>query len=414
MIGFKRSASGARMFGSAAAVALLTMFSAGAALGQGGAVKIGHLTDMNSAFSDVDGKYGLAATQMAVEDFGGTVLGKKIEVVSADHQNKPSVGSAIAAEWFDRDNVDVITGLPGSSVALAVQEIARSRPAKALIQAIAQSPDLAGSKCIPNAVHWSPDAYALGVALTRYATEHKGKTSFVFVPDNAVGEALRRSAEAGVTAGGGKLLGSVRVPVASGDVSSYLLQAQGSGADNIVLTAGGSDMINVVKTAQEFGLIAGGKNLLAVGLFTTDLMAIGLHTAQGIIFSTPFYPGLNPEAAAWAKRFEERTGVVPSFSHVADYEAITHYLKAVKVAGTTDASVVIPKMREIPAEGFALSNAKILANNQLVRDIYIGKVKAPGASSSKSDYMELLGTVPALDAFLPIKDSECPLVKAAR
>ena len=173
-------------------------------------------------------------------------------------------------------------------------------------------------------------------------------------------------------------------------------------------------MVNIVKTAKEFGLTTSGKNLLAVGLFTTDLMAIGLPTAQGIIFSAPFYAGVTPEAAAWAKRFEERTGVAPSFSHVADYEAVTHYLKAVKAAGTTDASVVIPKMREIPVEGFALSNAKILANNQLIRDIYIGQVKAPGASSSKSDYMNLLGTVPPAQAYQSINDSECPLVKAAK
>lgn len=424
-IGLGKNAQLAHKCGLTAAAVLFTMTIGGGALAQSkpvkGAtpaqntpVKIGHLSDMNSAFADVDGKNGVAATKMAVKDFGGTVLGRKIEVVEADHQNKPSVGSAIAQEWFDRDNVDVITGLPGSSVALAVQEIARERPHKTVLQVIAQSPDLAGSKCIPNSIHWTPDAYALGTALARYVTEHKGKTSFVFVPDNAVGEPLRKAVEKGVTAGGGKLVGSVRVPVNSGDVSSYVLQAQASGADNIILTAGGTDMINIVKTAKQFGLIGHGKNLAVVGLFTTDLMAMGLPTAQGLIFSTPFYPDATPAATAWSKRYEKETGAIPNFSQAADYEAITQYLKAVKAAGTTDATVVIPKMHEIPVEGFALKNAKILANNQLIRDIYIGQVKSPKESTSKSDYMKLLDTVPAKNAFQPIENSVCPLAKAAK
>lgn len=411
MLGSKKTALGAS-HGRRAAIIAATLLSAGAALAQGNTVKIGHLTDMNSAYADLAGKYGVAATEMAIEDFGGSVLGKKIELIVADHQLKPSVGSAIATEWFDRGNVDVITGLTGSSVAMAVQEIARARPKKAVLYTVPQSSDLSGTKCIANAIQWAADFYPLGVSVTRFVTEHGAKKSYVLIPDSASGEPARRAAETGVTAGGGKLLGAVRVPVASGDASSYVLQAQGSGADNLIIGFGGSDMVNVVKAAKEFGLIASGKNVLALGLFTTDVKAMGLATAQGITFSTPFYAGITPEATAWAKRFEARTGTVPAFSHVADYEAVTHYLKAVQAAGTTDATVVIPKMREIPVQGFALANAKILGNNHLIRDMYIGRVKTPAASTSAADYMELLGTVPALEAYQPIKDSECPLVKA--
>lgn len=378
----------------------------------GETIKIGHLTDMNSAYADLAGKYGLAATEMAIEDFGGEVLGKKIELIVADHQLKPSVGSSIATEWFDRDDVDVITGLTGSSVAMAVQEIARARPDKMVLHTVPQSSDISGKACAANTIHWAVDFYPLGVAVSRYVTEQVGKKSFVLIPDSAAGEPSRKATELGVQMGGGELTGSVRVPLASGDTTSFVLQAQGSGANNLIIGFGGSDMVNIVKAAKEFGLTASGMSIVSLGFFVTDLKAMGQELAQGIIFSTPFYARISPEAEAWAKRFEERTGMMPAFSHVADYEAVTHYLKAVKAAGTTKASEVIAKMKEIPIEGFALAHAEILENNHLIRDMYIGRVKAPSASESPSDYMELLGTVPAREAYQPIEQSECPMVKS--
>jgi branched-chain amino acid transport system substrate-binding protein len=374
-------------------------------------IKIGHLTDMNTSYADAAGKWGYAAEQMAIEDFGGSVLGRKIELLLADHQLKPSVGSSIATEWFDRDNVQAITGLTGSSVALAVQEIVRKRPDKAVVFTVPQSSDISGKFCAANSVHWSADFYPLGTSVTRFAAEKLGKKNFLMVLDTAAGAPARVAAEIGVKNGGGEIVGTVRIPEQTADVSSYVLQAQASGANNLIIGFAGSTFVNVVKTAREFGMIGQGMNIIAFGLLNVDVQAMGLDVAADVVFSTPFYYAVNDQAKLFSKRFYERTGRYPGYTHVADYEAMTHYLKGVRKAGTTNGTNVAAAMRDIPVEGFALQNARIRADNHLVRDIFIGRVKSPKQSTGPEDYMSLLGVVAADDAYRPLAESECPLVK---
>ena len=373
-------------------------------------LRIGMLTDMSSAYSDLSGKSSIAAAQMAIDDFGGEVLGRKIELLTADHQMKPSVGSAIATEWFDRDGVEAIFSVPASSVAMAVQEIVRNRPEKVVIQTIASTSDLSGKACAPNSIHWAPDFYALGSSVSAFVSANGSNNSFVLIPDTAAGEPALNSAKAGIGRAGSKLIGSVRVPPASGDVSSFVLQAQASGANNLLIGFGGSDMVNVVKAATQFGLKDSGMSVVSLGLYATDIDAMGLELASGITFSTPFYPLMNEEAAAWTKRFKEKTGRLPAFSHVSEYEAVTHYLHAVQQAGSQEASKVIPAMRALPVNSFAIKNGVIRADNQLIRPIYIGKVKTAEQSKQPEDYMDLLATITPDEAFSPLKDSACPLV----
>jgi branched-chain amino acid transport system substrate-binding protein len=396
--------------GALAAVMAIPLLSASFAVAQE-TVKIGMLTDMNSAYADLQGKTGVVAVEMAIEDFGGSVLGRKIELLVADHQLKPAVASAIATEWFDSKDVDVITGLIGSSVSLAAQEIVRDRPSKLIMHTMSVSSDISGKYCAANAIHWAIDAFPLAVTTMKYLVGTAGaKKIFVMLPDSAAGAPYLAAATRGITDAGGEVVGSIRVPPASGDVSSYVLQAQGSGADNIALGFGGNDAVNVVRAANQFGVVGGGTTISSLGLYATDVTALGLDLAQGMIFATPFYSGASPEAKSWAERFEARTGTVPAFSHVNDYEATLHYLKAVEAAGTTEASAVVAKMRELPVVTFATEHAHIREDNHVVRDVYVGKVKSPEASTSAGDYMEYLSTIPADEAYLPLAESECTLV----
>lgn len=373
--------------------------------------RIGMLTDMSSAYSDLAGKYSVAAAQMAIDDFGGHVLGKRIELVTADHQMKPSVGSAIATGWFDRDNVQAIFGLAGSSVAMAAQEIGRTRPNRTIVYTIAQTSDLSGKACAANAIQWAPDFHALGVSASRYATERHGKSSYLLLPDTAAGAPALRAAERGIALGGGEVKGAVKVPVASGDVSSFVLQAQASGARNLIIGFGGSDMVNVVKAASQFGLQRSGVSLVSLGLFATDVDAMGLDLAAGITFSTPFYPAMSEASLAWSTRFRNKTGRLPAFSHVAEYEAVTHYLNAVREVGTADAGKVVPAMRSHPVKSFALDGGIIRADNHLTRPMFIGRIKSSGEAKSPEDYVAVLATIPAEEAYSPLSLSECPLVK---
>ena len=374
--------------------------------------KIGMATDMSSAYSDLSGKYSVAAAQMAIEDFGGSVLGRRIELLTADHQLKPTIGSALVTEWFDRDNVSAVFGLAGSSVSMAAQAIAKERPKRTIVYTIAQTSDLIGKACIPNGVHWAPDFYALGVSPTRYVSQKLGKDWYVMVQDTAAGPPARAAAFAGIKAGGGRVLGDVRVPVNAGDVSSFVLQAQGVRANSIALGFGGTDMVNVIKAARQFGLSKEGVTFVAGGgLFTTDIAAMGPQLAAGVTFATPFYSEMNDEARAWSKRFLAKTGRYPAFSHVDEYEAITHYLKAVQKAGSDDATVVVPTMRAMPVNSFAVKDGRIREDNQLVRPMYLGKVKSESQSKSAGDYVDLLATIPPEEAFSPIGQTECPFAK---
>ncbi|MFL9889074.1 ABC transporter substrate-binding protein [Paraburkholderia agricolaris] len=375
-------------------------------------LKIGVLTDMSSAYSDLAGKYSVAAAQMAVEDFGGTVNGRKIELVTADHQMKPAVGSAILTQWFDRDNVAAVFSLAGSSVAMAASAIAKSRPTRTVVYTIAQTSELNGKECLPNSIHWSPDFYALGVPPTRYVSQKLGKAWYVMVQDTAAGTPAYNAAVEGIRSGGGRLAGEVRVPVNAGDVSSFVLQAQALRPTSLAVGFGGTDMVNVVKAAHQFGMTQGGVTLVANGgLFATDIKAMGLDQAAGIVFATPFYPEMNADALSWSKRFLAKTGVVPAFSHVAEYEAVTHYLKAVQQTKSDDATVVVPAMKAMPVNSFAVKNGHIRADTELIRPMYLARVKAPSQSKSVFDYAELLAVVPPEEAYSPLSRSECPLVK---
>ena len=396
----------------AALAAGLLAAAAPAAAQQSGPFKIGIATDMSSAYADISGKGSVVAAQMAVEDFGGAVLGRKVEIVSADHQMKPSVGSAMVTEWFDRENISMIFGLAGSSVALAAQAIAKDRPSRAIIHTTALTSELIGKSCLPNALHWAPDLYALAVAVTRHQAEKGGKTWFVMVQDTAAGPPARAAAAEGIQKGGGRILGDVRVPFNAGDVSSFVLQAQSSRAQMVAVGFGGTDLVNIVKAGRQFGLTQkGGATFVSLALFNPDIEAMGLELAQGITFVMPFYPDMNEEARAWTRRFTQRNGKAPAWGHIADYEAVLHYLRAVQKLGTDDARKVIPAMKAEPLKGFSLEGAMIRDDHQVARPMYLTRVKSPSQSKGAGDFYDIIGKVSANDAFSPLSQSACPMVK---
>lgn len=395
-----------------AVLAAVLLAAAPAAAQQSGPFKIGIATDMSSAYADISGKGSVIAAQMAIEDFGGSVLGRKVEIISADHQMKPSVGSAMVTEWFDRENVSAVFGLAGSSVALAAQAIVKDRPSRALIHTTALTSELIGKSCLPNSIHWAPDLYALAVAVTRHMTEKGGKTWFVMVQDTAAGPPARAAAQEGITKAGGRILGDVRVPFNAGDVSSFVLQAQSSRAQMVAVGFGGTDLVNIVKAGRQFGLTQkGGATFVSLALFNPDIEAMGLELAQGITFVMPFYPDMNEQARAWTKRFTQRAGKAPAWGHIADYEGVLHYLQAVQKAGTDDARKVIPLMKSNGLKGFSLEDSHIRDDHQVVRPMYLTRVKSPKQSKGPGDYYDIIGKVAGNDAFSPISQSACPMVK---
>lgn len=382
------------------------------ALAQGTApFRIGMTTDMSSAYSDITGKGSAVAVQMAIDDFGGSVLGRKIELLVADHQMKPSVGSPLVTQWFDRDGVSMIVGLAGSSVALAVNAIAKDRPNRTVLHTIPLSSDLSGKACLPNAIHWAPDSFALAAAVTRNVTEQGGKNWFLMVQDTAAGPPAKAAATAGVTGAGGKILGDVRVPFNAGDVSSFVLQAQASRAQVLGVGFSGNDLVNIVKAAHQFGLQKAGTRIAALVFFSTDLLAIGQQNAAGITFVMPAYNDMNDQAKAWAQRFEKLAGKAPSWGHMADYEGTLHYLRAVRAANTDDAQQVVPMMRKMPIDVFSVKDAEIREDNKLVRPMYLTRVKAPADSRYPGDFYEIVGQVSAKDAYAPVNPA-CSLVKS--
>ena len=373
--------------------------------------RIGMTTDMSSAYSDITGKGSAIAVQMAIDDFGGSVLGRKIELLVADHQMKPSVGGPLITQWFDRDGVSAVVGLAGSSVALAANAIAKDRPNRTVLHTIPLSSDLSGKACLSNAIHWAPDSFALASAVTRNVTEQGGKTWFIMVQDTAAGPPGKAAATAGITAAGGRVLGDVRVPFNAGDVSSFVLQAQASRAQVVGVGFSGNDLVNIVKASHQFGLQKSGTRIAALVFFSTDLLAIGQENAQGMTFVMPAYNDMNDQARAWAQRFEKIAGKAPSWGHMADYEGTLHYLRAVKEAGTDDAQKVVPMMRKMPIDIFSVQDAQIREDNKLIRPMYLTRVKAPSASRYPGDYYEIIGKVSAKDAYAPMSTA-CPLVKS--
>ena len=398
-----------RAISSAAALLVTTSF-AGAQVSDG-VVKIGVLTDMTGLYSDLSGRGSVAAAQMAVEDFGGKVLGKRIEVVAADHQNKPDVGASIARRWFDLERVDAIADVPTSSVAFAVQEIARQKN-RALLISSSGSSDLTGKACSPFSVHWTYDTYALSHAVGNALLKRGADTWFFLTADYAFGLALEKDARAVVEAGGGKVLGSVRHPQDTSDFSSFLLQAQRSKAKIVALANAGGDTVNSIKQAQEFG-ITPKQQIVGLLTYISDVHSLGLQNAQGLLLASAFYWDMNEETRAWAKRFIARVNKVPTMANAGVYGAVLHYLKAIEAAKTDQASVVVSTMKKIPVNDFFTKNGSVREDGRVMRNLYLFQVKTPGESKYKYDYYKLLDTIPAEKAFRPLSEGNCPLVKKA-
>ncbi|MEY9178868.1 branched-chain amino acid transport system substrate-binding protein [Bradyrhizobium sp. USDA 326] len=376
-----------------------------------GVVKLGVLTDMSSVYADALGKGSVVAAQMAIDDFGGTVLGKPIELVFADHQNKPDVGSSTVRQWFDSEKVDTVIDVATSSVALAVQQIARDKKRIALMSGPASS-DLTGKSCSPYTVHWTYDTYALAKGTGTAVTKQGGDSWFFVTADYAFGQALERDTTKAVEANGGKILGSVRSPLNSPDFSSFLLRAQASKARVVGFALAGNDVTNAIKQASEFGLVSSGRHLAGLLLFLADVHALGLQTAQGLTITVPFYWDMNDETRAFAKRFMARhNGSAPDFAQAGVYGATLFYLQAIKEAGTDDPDEVMAKMREMPINDFMTKNGRLREDGRVVRDMYLAQVKKPSDSSGSWDLLKILDTIPAKDAFRSLEESECPLVK---
>jgi len=379
----------------------------------GNVVRIGVLNDQSGLYADTGGQGSVRAAKMAVGDFGGKVLGQPIEVIFADDQNQPDVGAAIARRWIDAEGVDTIVDVTPSSVALAVQAITKEKN-RVLLMSSPASSDLTGKYCSPVGIHWTYDTYALAHGTGGALVKQGGDTWFFITADYAFGHALERDTSEAVIAAGGKVLGSVNAPFPSSDFSSFLLQAQASKAKVIGLANAGGDTINAIKQAAEFGIVAGGQRLAGLLVFITDVHSLGLQTAQGLVITTPYYWDMNDETRAFAKRFmsfPESKGVPPTFLQAGVYTEVMHYLRAIQAAGTDEATAVVAKMREIPINDFMVKNGSIRIDGRVMRDMYLAQVKSPGESKYPFDYYKILATIPREQAFRPLKDGGCYLVK---
>jgi branched-chain amino acid transport system substrate-binding protein len=372
-------------------------------------LKLGVLSDMSSLYADNGGPGSVVAAQMAVDDFGGTVLGRKIEIISGDHQNKADVGSVIARRWIDNDNVEAILDVPNSAVALAVQGITREKQ-KLFLATGAATSRLTGEECSPTGIHWTYDTYALSQGTTKAVSKLGVKSWFFLSADYSLGTQLEADSRKVIAAQSGRVAGSVKHPVNTPDFSSFLLQAQASNADAIALADAGGDFINAVKQAGEFG-ITGKQKLVGLLVFIADIHSLGLQSAQGLILSSAFYWDLNDETRAWSKRFIDKTHKVPTMIHAGTYGVVIHYLKAVRDAGTVDGPAVAGRMRAMPVNDFMTKNGRIREDGRLVRDMYLFKVKSPEESKYKFDYYKLLATIPGDEAFKPQEEGGCPLSK---
>jgi branched-chain amino acid transport system substrate-binding protein len=376
-------------------------------------VKIGSLGDQSSLYADIGGPGSVIAAQLAVEDSGLLQKGWKIEVIAADHQNKPDVGSNIARQWIDRDKVDALIDMAASSVGLAVAAIAREKNVVNLNTASATS-DLINAQCTPNTVHWVYDTYMLANGTGKALVKSGGDTWYFLTADYAFGHALERDTGDVVKAAGGKVLGVVRHPLNSSDFSSYLLQAQASKAKIIGLANAGGDTTNSIKQAAEFGIVSGGQKLAGLLLFITDVHSLGLKTAQGLNFTETFYWDLNDQTRAFSKRFIERhKKSPPTMVHAGNYAVVLHYLKALEALGGNphDGKMVVDKMKEMPTDDPLFGKGSIQANGRKLHPAYLFEVKKPEESKQPWDYYKLVATIPADEAFTPLDKSTCPLLK---
>lgn len=392
-----------------ASAALLVLTQAPLALAQTKAVKIGILNDQGGPYSSVTGPGAVAAARMAIEDVGGAVLGKPVELVAADHQHKPDVGSAIARRWYDAEGVDAVFDIYNSGVALAVQRLAQEKN-KVLISSV-NTAEITGKSCAANGLQWGGDGYALGNLTVKGAYKGKPESWYFLTVDYAAGHSLEKDARAAVEAQGGKVLGAVRFPLGSTDFSSYLLQAQASKADNIGILGGGTDLLNTIKQADEFQIRKTKQKVIPFALTTADVVALTNQTAQGFPLVMSFYWDENAATRAWTERFRKSQGKLPTDLQANVYSAVLHYLKAVQAAGTTDAKAVLAKMRDTPVEDFYTHGARIREDGRLMREMIYAEAKAPGQMKSKDDLVSVVKRFTGEQAFLPRALSECPLVK---
>jgi len=374
-----------------------------------GAAKIGLILDMSGPYADVTGTGSLTAARMAVEDVGGKVLGKPIEVLVADHLNKPEIASAKAAEWFDREKLDALVDVAASSTALAAQDVAKQRN-KIIMLNGPGTMRLTNESCGPQTVHYAYDTYALASGTGQAVVKQGGDSWFFLTVDYTFGHDLEKDTTNAVQAAGGKVLGSVRHPLNTADFSSFLLQAQASKAKIVGLANAGTDMIQAIKQAGEFGLTRQQK-LAALLIYITDVHSLGLDVAQGMLLTAGFYWDLNDETRAWSRRYFERIGKMPNMSQAGVYSATTHYLNAVATAGTDESAAVMQAMQAAPINDFYAKNARIREDGRMVHDMHLVEVKKLEESKAPWDYYKVVATIPAEQAFQPLSASRCPLVR---
>jgi branched-chain amino acid transport system substrate-binding protein len=380
------------------------------ALAQNKAVKIGVLDDMSGPYAENTGPGDVAAAKFAIADFGGQVLGKPIELVSADFQSKVDVGVSIAKRWWDDENVDMVIGIPNSAIALALVKVAEEKN-KIVMPTAAATSALTGKGCGPNSIHFIYDTYGQTKTIVNALAKQGGDTWYFITVDYAFGIAIEQDATQFIKAAGGKVVGSVRHPLNTADFSSYVLQADSSKAKNLIVANGGNDIINAVKQAAEFGLTKKGTRISVPLAQFPDIHGIGLKIAQGLLISSPFYYDMTPEARAYTDRFTKEIGRPPSFIQAGTYGAVLHYLKAVQAAGTDEAKAVLAEMKKIPVNDFMTKNGTVRPDGRVVRDMYLMQAKTPEESKSPWDLVKMVATVPGNEAFRPLNEGECPLIK---
>ncbi len=394
----------------AGALLFALAFGAAPAGAQDKVLRVGIITDMSGQYKDGNGPGSVIAAQMAAEEIGGVVAGRKIEIISGDHQNKPDIASSIVREWIDNQHVDVVAEGVNSAVALAIMNVTAERNKPFLISG-AGSSDITGKNCTPTSIHWTYDTYASSNATAKAIVKRGGKSWFFLTADYAFGHALERDASKMVVAAGGKVLGSVRHPFGTADMSSFLLQAQAAKPDIVGLANAGADFRNAVAQADEFGVRSGGAQIVALQVTLTDVPALGLEHAHNLLFTDSFYWDRTPETRAFAQAFFKRHGAMPTSYQAGVNSALRHYFKAVAATNSTDTATVIKWMRDNPVNDFFARGGKVRADGRMVHDMYLMRIKKPEESRSKWDLYEYLDTVPGDQAFRPMSEGGCPYVK---
>ena len=411
MIADKLARKLAAQFGALAACGLIAALSPPASAETPATpLKIGLIGDFQSVYSDIGGPGNVEATRMAIEEFGGTMFGKPIELITADPQNKPDLAGALARKWYENEGVDMIIDMPTSATALAGMEMSKQFE-KIMIVTDAASSDITGKSCSPYTVHWTYDTYANAHTVGSAIVKNGGTTWFFITADYLFGHSIERDTGDVVRAAGGTVVGSARHPLNTADFSSFLLQAQSSKAKIVGLANGGSDTINAIKQASEFGIVAGGQNLAGIVMFISDIHSLGLKLAQGLIITEAYYWDLNDKTRAFGKRFFERMKRMPTMNQAATYSATLHYLNAVKAAGTKETKPVLAKMRETPVRDAFTDNGVLREDGRMVHSMFLFEVKTPEESKAPWDYYKVLAEVPGDQAFRPMKDGGCPLIK---